>query len=219
MTGLSAADMAGMKTCIQAFMPNTVTNQRTGVTLPCQVGFEKAQLSRLEAVPFWLHTPKWRVTVPLAFNGVPVDIAIGDRLVEPIKGTYAVTEVESPDSYAISINTYSALLHPTGGTIIIPNQTLQFRTTRSGVTQMLSLDGRCQPLSISAKAELLGQDFAQQLYEIVWDTEKTFADGTTPHAGDMVLVPAISPEWLPMHEPSHYLDVLPYSSALVSRAD
>lgn len=215
--GLSAADLLSVQTGANDFLPNTVTNTRTKVELPCRVSFETAQIARLEGVPYWMHTPKWRLTLPVLQNGVAVDVQTGDRMVEPVKGTYALIEVESPDSYPVVINTWGALLHPTGGTIILPNEpALSFRTTRNGVTTVMTVAGRVQPLSLSAKAEILGQDSASQLYEVVWDSSFAYPTvGGVPHAGDMIHVPAIAADWLPFHEPDLFLDVLPYSSALV----
>jgi hypothetical protein len=181
MTGLSAADMTGMEGCIDSFMPNTVTNGRTGVQIPCRVSFDKAQISRLEGVAFWEHTPKWGILVPLLLDGVPVDVQLGDRLTEPIKGTYALIEVESPDSYAVSIDTWGALLHPTAGTIIVPNvpAVTFIRGTQSVTLPVYIRD-------VSTDLVLRGEVPAFD-WSVAFDPQMAiYGDGTTVGANDKI---------------------------------
>lgn len=179
--GVAASVLTELQGTINGYMSETVTNARTGVTTPCYIAFDKSPISRLEGVVFWEHVPKWRLKLPLAWNGVAVDTQLGDRLVHPTRGAYALIEVESPDTYAIAIPCWGALLHPTAGTIIVPNVTVQFiRTGQPAITVPVYMRDISQDL-------LLKGEIAEYDWSVAFDPLKAvYADGSTVGANDKI---------------------------------
>lgn len=94
--GMSAGDLAHCRTTVNAFMPESTTNSRTGLSRPCALAFAGGYL-RFPGMPYYLRVPEWDLTLAEGDG-----LQVGDFETVAGLGKYTVLAVRNPTSFSVS---------------------------------------------------------------------------------------------------------------------
>lgn len=172
---ISAADLAGIRTSVNALLPETCVNNRTLLTIPCLVDIQTKTV-RVPGLPFFMAPTRWDFTMPYT-----ADVRVGDQLDRGGGGVFEVLQLDASDSNVVQTVAYTVKLNTNA---IVSNTTVTFSRRIAGVlTSSPATPVYIQPLRDEERLVLNLVNFSWRVYF----PSDTAISGITIAAGDSIV--------------------------------
>jgi len=196
---ISAADLAGIRTSVNALLPEICVNNRTGATIPCLVDVQ-SKLVRVPGLPTFMAPTRWDFTLPYT-----ADVQVSDQLTRS-GGTFEVLQIDASDSNVVQTVAYTVKL---GTNPIVSNATVAFKRAAVSTAQIAVY---IRPSYLDVRLQVYGTEFQYQMFYPPGVT----ISGKPLQEGDFVYWSGLTSGRASLHHPTHFAGPLPFDTTLLT---
>jgi len=203
---ISASDLAGIRTSVDALLPETCVNSRTGLTIHCLVDIQTKTV-RVPGLPFFMAPTRWDFTMPYT-----ADVRVGDQLDRGGGGVFEVLQLDASDSNVVQTVAYTVKLNTNA---IVANATVTFSRRIAGVvTSSAATPVYIQPLRDEERLVLNLVNFSWRVYF----PSDTAISGVPIAAEDLIVWSGLKSGRAILNRPAVYVGPVNFAVSLFSES-